>query len=156
MKRASLVFFGLLVGSLCSPLFVASSLRAQPPGPVVAATCAVLDKSCAQIDTTFVLKTFSVGLATGTGFCYGGSPCVATLITCTGTTKIKPEVEKTCYNEGPYPPFDANRPTPYAHPLFPCNVLLGTTSASNDDWVEHISPSGDVTYACEIGGNDVN
>jgi hypothetical protein len=153
MTRASVSRFCLLTASLYF-LGVPQAL-AQSPGPVVAGTCAVLDKSCGQIDTTFVLKTFSVAFATGAGFCYGPAPCVATLITCTGTTKIKPEVEKTCRNEGLYPPFDAN-PKPYTLALFPCNVLLGTTSASNDDWVEHISPSGDVTYACEIGGNDVN
>jgi hypothetical protein len=153
MTRASVFRFCLLTASL---YFLGVPLAlAQSPGPVVAATCAVLDKSCAQIDTTFVLKTFSVAFAPGTGFCYGGPPCVATLITCTGTTSIKPAVEKTCKNEGLYPPFAANQPNPIFAP-FPCNVLLGTTSATNDDWVEHILPSGDVTYACEIGGNDVN
>ena len=153
MTRASVFRFCMLTASLYF-LEVPQAL-AQSPGPVVAATCAVLDKSCAQIDTTFVLKTFSVGLATGTGFCYGPAPCEATLITCTGTTKIKPAVEKTCYNEGLYPPFDANHLKPYSSTLLPCNALLGTTSASNDDWVEHILPSGNVTYVCEIGGNDV-
>ena len=112
----------------------------------MAATCAVLDKSCQEIDPTFVLQTFNVSLS---------STGAATLITCTGITTRKPYAQKKCNNESLYPPFAPNHPNVYTFPLFPCNVLLGTNAASNDDWVEIISPSGNVTYKCEIGGNDV-
>jgi hypothetical protein len=136
MKSVSIFGSCLLVGALWlyGP---ASALAVVIPGTGITGTCAVLDNTCAASDATFVPTSVKVSAA--------GS---VTTATCSGTTTNKPTKKVKCDGE------TLGGSSGETTPTQPCEIMLGTTAATIDDWTETISTSGKVTLTCKSGGSD--
>jgi hypothetical protein len=76
-----------------------------------------------------------------------------TTVTCSGTTKAKPAKAVKCDGEKLG---GASGEDPINVPQ-PCSITLGIGSpALTDDWLEIISPSGNVKLICKTGGTETN
>jgi hypothetical protein len=112
------------------------------PGTAVTGTCAVLDNTCAATDTTFTPTSAKMVSSGG-----------VTTVICSGTTKTKPAKAVKCDGEK-LGGASGEDPT---KALQPCSITLGSGSpALTDDWLEVISPSGNVKLICKAGGTDTN
>lgn len=137
MRKVSIVSSGLLVGALALG-GVGSALAVTLPGVSGTGTCAVLDNTCMAADGTFTLTSIKVSKAGA-----------VTSLTCMGTTSNKPKKATKCDGETL-----GGTTTGESAPTQPCTITLGTTATTTDDWLEVITPSGNVKLMCKAGGAD--
>ena len=136
MRKVSIVSSGLLVGALALG-GVGSAMAQALPGVSGTGTCAVLDNTCKAADTTFALTSIKVSKAGA-----------VTSLTCMGTTTKKPTKATKCDGE------TLGGTSGETTPTQPCTITLGTTAITTDDWLEVITPSGNVKLMCKSGGSD--
>lgn len=137
----------LILGLLCSAYVFSSPMPAGAdalPGVSVTGTCAVLDNTCAALDSSFAPTFVSVR----------NSGNVVTIV-CQGTTSNKPTKTTTCDGE------KLGGPNGETAPLQPCFATLSSSlplaalqNTTSDDWSEVISKTGSVKMTCTIGGKD--
>src|ERR1700722_7101893 len=110
IKIASAFASCFLAGALC--LHGSKVAMAQSAGPGFTASCAVLDTSCANIASTFVLTSIATTTISLTK---------AFLVTGKGTHANKPSKGVSCKDEGLYPPF-SQLAVPGTVSLVPCGT----------------------------------
>jgi hypothetical protein len=137
MRKFSIVSSSLLVGAL-SFGGVGSALAVTLPGTAGTGTCAVLDNTCMAADTTFVPTSVKVSKSGA-----------ITSVVCAGTTTKKPTKATKCDGETL-----GGTTTGETAPTQPCTITLGTTAVTTDDWLEVITPSGNVKLTCKAGATD--
>jgi hypothetical protein len=120
--------FSTLLAACVSCFFMSSFATAQTTGPTTTATCAVLDYTCASVDSAFVPSAISLSIVSG-----------EMLVTCQGTTTNMPSTSTTC---------------DHANQKSGCTVTVGNRIIAITHWTESIMPSGSVTMTCKkwVGG----
>ncbi len=122
------------------------------PGPALAqtvavsGTCGVVESTdCKTSDTTFIPTAVRLSVSSG-----------VTTVECLGTTPTVPAATTTCGGEkANFGSTGAEGPSP----VHPCNIMLGSTPVSTDDWFETITPISStlasVKLTCSAGGTDL-
>jgi hypothetical protein len=137
MRKFAVLYCCLLIAvfALYRPV---PALAVAAPGTAVTGTCGVLDDTCAASDATFVPTSVKVSV----------SSAGITTVTCSGTTTKKPTKATKCDGE------TLGGTSGETAPLQPCSITLGTKAVTVDDWLEVISPSGNVKLICKAGGTE--
>jgi hypothetical protein len=115
--RTFFTFANGLIG--CVFLLMPSFAMAQTTGPATTATCAVLDDTCASVDSTFSPSLVKLTKASGWR-----------TVKCVGTTANIPTTPATCS---------------HATQGVGCTVIIGNRTLAITRWTESIAGSGSAT-----------